>query len=96
MGTGFEFVGDTRRSQLKPDEAAVEEAEEPDVITYNAAISAFEKGQRWELALSLLGDTRRSQLKPDVISYNAAICACEKLQQWGQALSLLSHAVLPF
>ena len=36
-------------------EAAVEETEEPDVITNTAAISACEKGQQWELALSLLG-----------------------------------------
>ena len=38
----------------------------PNTITYNAAISACEKGQRWERALDLLGEMRRG-VAPDVI-----------------------------
>ena len=37
------------------------------VISYNAAISACEKGKQWEQALSLLKKIWRSQLEPDVI-----------------------------
>ena len=45
MGAGFEFVGGLVRDQL-----------EPVMISYSAEISACEKGQKWEQALSLLVD----------------------------------------
>merc|ERR1712070_915880 len=50
---------------------------EPNVVSYSAAISACEKGQQWEDALSLLDDVQGSFLVPDVVSFNAAISACE-------------------
>ena len=58
------------------------------MISYSATISACEKGERWEQALSLLPEVRRSWLGPDVISYNAATSACEKGQQCNQAWGL--------
>ena len=64
---------------------------EPNVITYSAAISACEKGKKWEKALSLLEQMRDARIKPDVISYSAAISACEKGGQWERALSLLEQ-----
>ena len=62
---------------------------EPDVISYNSAISACEKGQQWKQALSQLLEMWTPQRTPDVINYNSAISACEKGQQSEQALSLL-------
>ena len=48
---------------------------EPDVITYKSAISASQKGQQWERALSLLPEMRSSWLEAKVISYISAILA---------------------
>ena len=42
---------------------------EPDVISYNAAISACERDAQWEQALGLLPEMRSSRLEPTVISY---------------------------
>ncbi|CAK0795996.1 unnamed protein product [Prorocentrum cordatum] len=41
---------------------------EPDVIVYNAAISACEKGEQWQRALGLLSEMREADLQPNVIS----------------------------
>ena len=57
----------------------------PNVISYNTAISACEKGNQWEKALDLLQEMTSNGIKPDVISYNAAISACEKGSQWEKA-----------
>ncbi|CAK0863428.1 unnamed protein product [Prorocentrum cordatum] len=62
---------------------------EPDVISYNAGISACEKGKQWQPALALLSEMREAKLEPDVISYNAAICTSERCSQWRHAFSLL-------
>ena len=61
------------------------------MISYNAAISACEKGSQWEKALGLLQEMTSSGIKPNVISYNAAISACEKGSQWEKALGLLQE-----
>jgi pentatricopeptide repeat protein len=39
----------------------------PELITYNAAISACEKGALWRRALELLDQMRARGLEPDVI-----------------------------
>ena len=59
---------------------------QPNVISFNAAISACEKGGQCERALALLGDMRAAGVQPDVISFSAAISACEKGGQWELAL----------
>ncbi len=59
---------------------------EPDVIRYNAAISAYEKGGQWEKALQLLDEMQQRRLEPDVISFNAALSACKNGGQWEKAL----------
>ena len=51
------------------------------MTTYNAAISACEKGQKPQLALHLLQKLQLRGLLPNVITYNAAISACKKGQQ---------------
>ena len=50
----------------------------PNVITYSAAISACEKGQKPHQALHLLQDLQLRGLLPNVITHNAAIRACAK------------------
>ncbi|CAK0831140.1 unnamed protein product, partial [Prorocentrum cordatum] len=60
-------------------------------VSYNAGISACEKGEQWHRALALLSEMREAKLELDVISYNAGISACEKGEQWQRALALLSE-----
>ena len=49
---------------------------EPDLINYNASISACSKGQSCGQALSLMQQMRLSILQLNVISYSATISAC--------------------
>jgi pentatricopeptide repeat domain-containing protein 1 len=42
---------------------------EPGVTTYNAAISASEKGGQWKNALQLLEEMQAKGLEPGVITY---------------------------
>ncbi|CAK0843472.1 unnamed protein product [Prorocentrum cordatum] len=63
------------------------------LVSYNAGISACEKGEQWQRALALVGEMWEAKLEPDVISYSAGISACENGQQWQLALSLLSQMV---
>ena len=65
----------------------------PNVISYSAAISACEKGGRWEQAVSLLDEMREAGVLPNVVSFNAAISACEKGGRWERAGVL--RAALP-
>ena len=64
------------------------------MITYNAAVSACEKGQQPQQALHLLQDMQLRGLVPNVITYSAAISACEKGQKPQQALHLLQELQL--
>lgn len=63
----------------------------PNVIHFNAAISACEVGGRWDSALMLLDWMRLLGVQPDVISFNAAISACAKGGQWAYAVALLQQ-----
>ena len=58
----------------------------PDVITYNAAISACEKSEQWQQALGVLAEKRKISMLLDVITYSSAISACAKGEQWQQDL----------
>ena len=57
---------------------------------YNAAISACEKGGRWEITLELLNGCM-TWSTPDTISYSAAISACENGGRWELALEFLKE-----
>ena len=46
-------------------------------ITYNALISACEKGRMWERALELAREIERKGTLANTITYNALISACE-------------------
>ena len=54
----------------------------PDVYSYNALISACEKGGQWERAVEVFEEMKAAGVKPDVITYSALITACEKGAQW--------------
>ena len=47
----------------------------PDVVTYTAIISAYEKGGQWRLALSGYEQMRERGCRPDAIVFNAIIDA---------------------
>ncbi|CAK0879377.1 unnamed protein product [Prorocentrum cordatum] len=64
---------------------------ESNVVSYNAGISAGEKGRQWQLSLALLREMRESKLVPDVISYSSGASACEKAERWQLALLLLGE-----
>ena len=49
----------------------------PNTTSHSAAISACEKGKRWELALHLL-EKCKAWAAPDTVTYSAAVSACEK------------------
>ena len=68
-----------------------EKQEECNVITYNAGISACERGAQWQLALVLLDRLNMKRLQPTLPSLNAATSACEKSGEWQAAMSLLSQ-----
>ncbi|CAL1170360.1 unnamed protein product [Cladocopium goreaui] len=61
-----------------------------DLVSYNATMSACEKGQAWQYALGLLFQMPSLRLLPDVVSFNAAIVACEQGSKWELAPSLLT------
>ena len=64
---------------------------QPNVITWNAAISACGKGAQWERALEMLEEMQRRGLQPNVITWSAAISACAKGAQWERALELFEE-----
>ncbi|CAM9281736.1 unnamed protein product, partial [Discosporangium mesarthrocarpum] len=47
----------------------------PDLITFNAAISAVSKSGRWKEAQKLLKEMEESGIQPDVVSYTSVISA---------------------
>ncbi len=47
----------------------------PDVVTYTALISSFEKGGQWRRALAAYNQMRHRRCQPDAIVYNAIIDA---------------------
>eukprot|EP00973_Karenia_brevis_P094824 12424353-Karenia_brevis.AAC.1 len=53
-----------------------------DVISFNAAISAYDKVGQWQRVAPLLAEMRLEGLSLDVISFSAAISVYEKGGQW--------------
>lgn len=52
-----------------------------DIISYNSAISACERGRQWAMALWLLELLQEGKLQGDLITYNAAISALKNLEK---------------
>ena len=59
-----------------------EERTSLEVTTYNAVITACEKGAQVEKALRIFSELRQWH-KPDVISYSSSISACGAGGHWG-------------
>ena len=61
-----------------------------DIISYNSAISACERGGQWAMALWLLELLQEEKFQGDLITYNAAISALKNqvvsVMQWGGCL----------
>lgn len=72
----------------------------PDVVTFTALISAYEKGGQWRRALAAYEMMRQQHCKPDAIVYNAIIDALwETGVVWAQRKALVLYQVgvsLPF
>ncbi|CAE7286311.1 unnamed protein product [Symbiodinium pilosum] len=62
-----------------------------DEISFNAGISACEKGGEWQMALCLLSQMPAARVIADEISFSAGISACEKGGEWQMALFWLSQ-----
>lgn len=65
-------------------EEVKEERTSPNVTTYNAIITASEKGGEVQGALRAFAELRQWQ-KPDVISYSANISSCVAGGDWRRA-----------
>lgn len=66
----------------------------PDVVTFTALISAYEKGGQWRQALAAYQLMRQQRCKPDVIVYNAIIDALwETGVIWAQRKALALYQV---
>ena len=63
---------------------------QPNLITFNAAISACEKGREWKKALSVIDGMLNVSVEPDIVSFNAALSACYKTTQWQHSLGLFN------
>ena len=57
-------------------------------ISYNAAISACEKGGEWVKALELLSTMVQDKVEVNTITYNAAISAYERSGRAAEAIAL--------
>ena len=62
----------------------------PNVITYNALISACTKGEKPEQALELFYTLQGADVIPGVITFSAWISACGKGKMPEQALELFN------
>ena len=66
----------------------------PDMVTFTALISAYEKGGQWRRALAAYELMRQQRCKPDAIVYNAIIDALwETGVIWAQRKALTLYQV---
>ncbi|CAK0888455.1 unnamed protein product, partial [Prorocentrum cordatum] len=61
---------------------------QPDRVTFNVAIGACEREDRWTDALALLTEMEQLELRPNVVTCNSAVGACGAGSRWDLALSL--------
>eukprot|EP00929_Paragymnodinium_shiwhaense_P114529 TRINITY_DN8297_c2_g1_i2.p1 TRINITY_DN8297_c2_g1~~TRINITY_DN8297_c2_g1_i2.p1 ORF type:complete len:413 (+),score=90.46 TRINITY_DN8297_c2_g1_i2:106-1344(+) len=59
-----------------------------DIVSFNAAITACQRGGQWELALSIFEDAVRLGFDPDVFTYSALLSAAQSAQRWPLALQV--------
>ena len=64
----------------------------PDTVsTYNAAISAFGAGSKWQCAVAVLNRMATTALSPDITSFNSLFSAFGRGLQWELALQGFSR-----
>eukprot|EP00439_Symbiodinium_sp_Y106_P060337 s3439_g8.t3 len=80
-------VGEWQRSVRLLSEMANAQVK-PNVVVFNSAISACQKGNSEEAALSLLQTLDSASVEPDVVTFNAALSACRR---WAKAKELRSN-----
>lgn len=56
-----------------------------DVVAFNAALCALDRGSQWQEALMMLEDMSQMRLKRSLASYGAVISACGDAFQWEAA-----------
>lgn len=66
----------------------------PDIISYDAGISACEKACEWEQAIVLLQDLNTKKLQPTIVTCSALISACGNGGEWPLALHFFDEAGL--
>lgn len=66
------------------------EIEEPDTISYGAALFACEREGLWMQAVDLLDRMRSNGPEPDIIAYQTAISACKRAGEWQKALEIMN------
>ena len=81
-------IGRYERAYETLTEARRSGAFRPNLINYNAALSALEKAGCWQRAEALLDEMVDSGLQPDKISWHTAIAACRRLSNPTQADAL--------
>ncbi|OLP77613.1 Pentatricopeptide repeat-containing protein, chloroplastic, partial [Symbiodinium microadriaticum] len=59
---------------------------------FNAVASACEKGDRWDVALSVLAMMNVRRLPPEIVTYNAAMASCKRNGLWEVALQLMEQS----
>ncbi|CAE6971761.1 MRL1 [Symbiodinium natans] len=63
-----------------------------DGIVYGAAVSACERGSRWQYSLALLTEADELTLDPGIRTLNSALVACGAGNQWCWALHVFDQA----
>lgn len=63
----------------------------PNIITYNAVISACEKGRRLPEALEVFCQMQDRRTRADLCTYNALISTCEKCNRMESAMTILEQ-----
>lgn len=62
---------------------------DPNTITYNATLSACQKGGHWQRALAVFHRMAKARIPGNVTSYDVIIGACEQGCQWYLGMVLL-------
>ena len=65
------------------------QALKPNLVSYNALISACEKGQELRKAFAVCVAMLRQALMANMVSYNAVISACEKGKELRRVLTFV-------
>ncbi|CAK9106661.1 unnamed protein product [Durusdinium trenchii] len=64
----------------------------PNVVSFNATLSAYARGVAWASSMALLEDMYTSKVHPDRATLGACVSALEQSRCWQQVLLLLSDS----